>query len=219
MSKQHRSKRSPSQSSDGRDTVEETPSDAAQPDAAQPVARDGNDDHAGDEDGPDDDGPLEIAVVGELGDSEPDVTEKLLDVPIGGECTLYFDCPGGSVYSAVSLMTILKFRQIEATALVSGECSSAALWPFAACRRRIVTPFSYFLFHPMRWQSEENVQMPEAAEWARHFGRLEDGMNQLLADFLAVPHEKIREWMYPGRYVAGMELVDLGVAELFQLQP
>lgn len=178
----------------------------------------------GDEDhtieGPADaEGPVEIALVGELGDSETDIADKLLDVPIGGECTLFFDCPGGSVYSAVSLMTILKYREMRATAVVSGECSSAALWPFAACERRIVTPFSYFLFHPMRWQSEENVQLPEAAEWARHFGRLEDGMNQLLADFLHVPHETIRSWMYPGRYVSGAELVEKGVAEMYQLKP
>lgn len=162
---------------------------------------------------------FEIPVVGDLGESESDVTEKLLEVPEGGECTLFFDCPGGSVYCAVSLMTLLRYRDIQATAVVTGECSSAALWPFAACRRRVVTPFSFFLFHPMRWQSEESVQLPEAAEWARHFGRLEDGMNQLLADFLGLPLELVRKWMYPGRYVTGQELVDAGVAELFVLKP
>jgi len=175
----------------------------------------------GDEEEPDDEEPevFEIPVVGDLGESESDVTEKLLEVPEGGECTLFFDCPGGSVYCAVSLMTLLRYRDIQATAVVTGECSSAALWPFAACRRRVVTPFSFFLFHPMRWQSEESVQLPEAAEWARHFGRLEDGMNQLLADFLGLPLEMIRKWMYPGRYVTGQELVDAGVAELFVLKP
>lgn len=162
---------------------------------------------------------FEIPIVGDLGESESDVTEKLLEVPQGGECTLFFDCPGGSVYCAVSLMTLLRYRDIQATAVVTGECSSAALWPFAACQRRVVSPFSFFLFHPMRWQSEESVQLPEAAEWARHFGRLEDGMNQLLADFLGLPLEMIRNWMYPGRYVTGQELVDAGVAELFVLKP
>jgi ATP-dependent protease ClpP protease subunit len=170
---------------------------------------------------PDDQEPevFEIPLVGDLGENATDVTEKLLSVPCRGECTLFFDCPGGSVYSAMSLMTLICYRNLQATAVVSGECSSAALWPFAACRRRIVTPFSCFLFHPMKWQSEENVQLPEAAEWARHFGRLEDGMNELLSEFLSLPVETLQQWMYPGRYVSGRELVDAGVAEMYVLKP
>lgn len=169
----------------------------------------------------DDDEPesFEIPVIGDLSDCASDVTEKLLAVPEGGECTLFFDCPGGSVYSAISLLTLICYRKLDATAVVSGECSSAAIWPFAACQRRVVTPFSFFLFHPMRWQSEESVQLPEAAEWARHFGRLEDGMNELMSEFLGVSNDQVRQWMYPGRYLSGRDLVDAGVAELFALKP
>ena len=47
-------------------------------------------------------------------------------------------------------MTLLRYRQLEATAIVLGECSSAALMVFAACRRRFVTPYSTLLFHRMR---------------------------------------------------------------------
>ena len=117
------------------------------------------------------DGPVEIAIVGDLTDSEGELTDRLLGVEPGGECTIYFDSPGGSPYCAVSLMTLIKLRDLKATGIVTGECSSATLWPFAACKRRIVTPFSVMLFHPMRWQSEENVGLAEAAEWARHFGQ------------------------------------------------
>ena len=57
---------------------------------------------------------------------------------------------------------MILLRQLQVTGIVTGECSSAALWPFAACRRRIVTPFSVLLFHPMKWQSEEHVGLAEA---------------------------------------------------------
>ena len=114
-----------------------------------------------------DDGPVEIAIVGDLTDSEAELTDRLLGIEPGGECTIYFDSPGGSPYCAVSLMTLIKLRDLRATGIVTGECSSATLWPFAACKRRIVTPYSVMLFHPMRWQSEENVGLAEAAEWAR----------------------------------------------------
>jgi len=165
----------------------------------------------------DDDEPVEIAIVGDLTDSEADLTDRLLGVEPGGECTIYFDSPGGSPYCAVSLMTLIKLRNLRATGIVTGECSSATLWPFAACQRRIVTPFSVMLFHPMRWQSEENVGLAEAAEWARHFGQLEQDMDMLLAQLFGVEPEVMRDWINPGRYVSGRDLAAAGMAELVEL--
>lgn len=161
--------------------------------------------------------PIEIAIVGDLTDSEADLTDRLLSVEPGGECTIYFDSPGGSPYCAVSLMTLIQLRDIKATGIVTGECSSATLWPFAACKRRIVTPYSVMLFHPMRWQSEENVGLAEAAEWARHFGHLEQEMDELLAHLFGVSPSLMHEWINPGRYVIGRELADAGMAELVEL--
>jgi ATP-dependent protease ClpP protease subunit len=161
-------------------------------------------------------GPCEIAIVGDLTDSESELTDRLLGVAPGGECVLYFDSPGGSPYCAMSLMTLLRLRRIKATAIVTGECSSAALWPFAACARRIVTPYSVLLFHPMRWQSEENVGLAEAAEWARHFGQLERDMDDILADLFGVDRKLMAEWISPGRYVSGRELAAAGIAELVE---
>jgi ATP-dependent protease ClpP protease subunit len=165
----------------------------------------------------DEEGPVEIAIVGDLTDSEADLTDRLLSVEPAGECTIYFDSPGGSPYCAVSLMTLIKMRNIKATGIVTGECSSATLWPFAACHRRIVTPFSVMLFHPMRWQSEENVGLAEASEWARHFAQLEQDMDTLLAQLFGVPADMMRKWIIPGRYVSGREMADAGMAELVEL--
>jgi ATP-dependent Clp protease, protease subunit len=164
-----------------------------------------------------DEGPIEIAIVGDLTDSEAELTDRLLGIEPGGECTIYFDSPGGSPYCAVSLMTLIKLRRLKATGIVTGECSSATLWPFAACHRRIVTPFSVMLFHPMRWQSEENVGLAEASEWARHFGQLEDDMDSLLAQLFGVSTELMHKWRSPGRYVSGRELAEAGMAELIEL--
>lgn len=165
----------------------------------------------------DEEEPVEIAIVGDLTDTEAELTDRLLSVEPGGECTIYFDSPGGSPYCAVSLMTLIKLRDLQATGIVTGECSSATLWPFAACKRRIVTPYSVMLFHPMRWQSEENVGLAEAAEWARHFGHLEQEMDQLLAHLFGVSPSLMHEWINPGRYVIGRELADAGMAELVEL--
>ena len=163
-------------------------------------------------------GPPEIALVGDLTDNESELTERLLSVPPGGQCTLYIDSPGGSPYCAMSLMSMMLLRGIQATGIVTGECSSAALWPFAACRRRVVTPYSVLLFHPMKWQSEEHVGLAEAAEWARHFGALENEMDQLLADLFGVSRELMNKWINPGKYISGRELADAGLAEMVELK-
>src|SRR6476469_2857179 len=165
----------------------------------------------------DEEGPVEIAIVGDLTDSEADLTDRLLGVEPGGECTIYFDSPGGSPYCAVSLMTLIKMRNLKATGIVTGECSSATPWPFAACHRRIVTPFSVMLFHPMRWQSEENVGLAAASEWARHFAQLEQDMDTLLARLFGGATEMMRQGIIPGRYVSGREMAEAGMAELIEL--
>lgn len=159
----------------------------------------------------------EIAFTGDLTERESDLTDQLLDVPPGGSCVMYFDSPGGNPYVGLSLMSLMMLRGIQATGVVTGECSSAALWPLAACRRRLVTVYSVLLFHPMKWQSEENVGLAEAAEWARHFGDLEKTMDQLLAELFGVSEADMVRWMQPGRYLTGREIADAGLAELITL--
>ena len=161
---------------------------------------------------------VEIAFVGDLSDNEAELTDKLLSVPVGGRCTLYIDSPGGGPYCAISLTTLLLTRQIHATAIVTGECSSAAIWPFAACKRRLVTPYSVLLFHPMKWQSDERIELAEAAEWARHFENLELEMDSFLAQLLDLSSDQLDVWNKPGRYVSGRELVDKGLAEMLDLR-
>ena len=163
------------------------------------------------------DEPVEFCMVGDLTDNESDLCDKLLDVPRGGECTIYFDSPGGSPYTAISLMTLILIRRVKATGIVTGECSSSALWPFAACSKRIVTPFSYLLFHPMKSQSEEQMGLEEAAEWSRHFAELEQEMDQVLAKLFNVTIDRLAPWLKPGRYVTGRELCEAGLAEMVEL--
>src|SRR5215510_6910994 len=166
-----------------------------------------------------DDSPLEIAICGDLTEHEGDVCEKLLGVPLEGECVLYFNSPGGSAYVALSLASLLVLRGMNATGVVLGECSSAAIWPLAACRRRIVTAHSVHLFHPLKWESGEHVDIDEAAEWARHFAYLEQDMDGVLARLFGVSPDRLAAWMKPGRYVSGHELAAAGLAEIVELAP
>jgi ATP-dependent protease ClpP protease subunit len=164
-------------------------------------------------------GPVEIALVGDLTDNEADITDRLLGIEPGGECTIYFDSPGGNPYCAMSLVTLMRLRGIKATGVVTGECSSAALWPFATCTRRLVTAYSVLLFHPMKWQSEEHIGITEAAEWSRHFAEIERDMDVLLAELFGTAADLIAQWIRTHRYVTGSEMAAAGLAEMVSLQP
>lgn len=159
--------------------------------------------------------PWEISVCGDLTERQADLLEQFTEVPRGSKGVVYFDSCGGSVYTGLSLGTLIRLRSLRVTAVVIGECSSAALVPFAACQQRLVTPHSTLLFHPMRWQSDEDVRLEEATEWARHFKDLETRLDLLLATLLNVSPEILRGWTRPGRFVSGSELAAEGIAALF----
>jgi len=159
----------------------------------------------------------EIAVIGEVDDWEEDVVRALLDVPAGGSCVFYIDSTGGSVYGALAVLTLLRYRKLKATAIVLGECSSAALLLFAACQKRLVTAHSTLLFHKMRWQSDKRVDCGEAVRWARHFEELERDIDDLQVRLFGAAEAKVRAWTLAGDFVTGPQLVAEGLAELLPL--
>jgi len=159
----------------------------------------------------------EIPVIGEVDDWEADVIRALLEIPHGGECVLYIDSAGGSVYGALAVLALMRHRRLQGTAVVLGECSSAALLLFAACKRRLVTRYSTLLFHRMRWQSDKRVGSEEAFRWAKHFEDMEEDLDALQVQLFGAAEEQIRTWTRGGHYVTGPELVAAGLAELLPL--
>ena len=162
-------------------------------------------------------GRWELALTGDIGDKQGDLLSRLVEVPFKSRGTIYFDTGGGSVYAGLALASVIRLRGLDVDGIVAGECSSAALLPFAACKRRFVTAFSSMLFHPIRWSSDEDVRYEEAVEWARHFALLEQDIDTLLARMFDLPRETLESWTRPGKFVSGPDLVEAGVAKLIDL--
>lgn len=161
--------------------------------------------------------PWEIAICGDLTDKQADLISRLVEVPRNSRGTIFFDSCGGSAYVGLALASLIRLRGLKADGVVAGECSSAAILPFAACQRRFVTPHCTLLFHPVRWQSEENVRMEEASEWARHFKIMEEDLDGLLVKLLGCSLELLTSWTRPGRFVTGRELAETGMAKIIDL--
>jgi ATP-dependent protease ClpP protease subunit len=159
----------------------------------------------------------EVAVVGDVDDWEEEVVKALLEMPPGGDCTFYIDSAGGSVFGALAVLTLLKHRRLRGTAVVLGECSSAALLLFAGCQRRLVTAYSTLLFHRMRWHSEKRIISHEAVHWARHFEQMENDIDDLQVRLFGAAEQQVRDWTANGHYVSGLQLVAAGLAELLEL--
>jgi len=159
----------------------------------------------------------ELALCGDLTDKQLELTERLMEVPRRSRGTLFIDSCGGNIYVGLALASLIRLRGLDPIAVVAGECSSAALLPFAACRRRFVTEHATLLFHPLRWQSEEDVRLEEATEWARHFQHLETDVDRLLARMFGIEQDLLQSWTRPGRFLTGSEIVAAGIAELVDL--
>lgn len=163
------------------------------------------------------DGRWEMAICGDLTDRQMDLINRLVEVPRNSSGTIFFDSCGGSAYVGLGLASLIRLRGLKPIGVVTGECSSAAILPFAACEQRFVTPHSTLLFHPLRWQSEESVKYEEAAEWARHFKEMEGDLDRLLAKMFDIDVERLTSWTRPGRFVTGAEMVEAGLAEMLDL--
>lgn len=163
------------------------------------------------------DGRWEMSLAGELTDKHSELVAQFVDAPPRSSGTLWIDSCGGSVYAGLAIASLIRLRGLSVTAVVVGECSSAALLPFAACTRRFVTPHATLLFHPMRWQSEEDVQLEQATEWARHFKALEEDLDELLGRMLDVTTDQLNQWSRPGRFLNGSEAAAAGLATMVDL--
>jgi ATP-dependent protease ClpP protease subunit len=160
----------------------------------------------------------EIAVIGELfEEAERDIVQAILETSAGSEVDLYIDSAGGSIYAALAVAALIRFRKLKARAIVLSECSSSAVLIFAACERRLVAPHSVFLFHRARWRSEKDVRTDEAASWAEHFLWLEREVDRYQAKLFGVDSTTLERWTQANRYVLGSELVSLGLAEIVEV--
>lgn len=161
--------------------------------------------------------PWEMAIFGDLTEKQSELMERLLQVPRNSRGTIFFDSGGGSIYTGLALATLIRMRGLDPDGVVAGECSSAALMPLAACKRRWVTPHSTLLFHPVRWQSDEDLRFEEAEEWARHFKFVEADMDELLTRMFGIAPDKLLAWTRPGKFVTGPEMVEAGLAKMIDL--
>lgn len=159
----------------------------------------------------------EIPVIGEVDDWEDDVIKALLELPPRSPCVFYIDSAGGSVFGALAVLTLLRHRRLEGTAIVLGECSSATILLLAACQKRFVTPYSTLLFHRMRWQSDKRIGAQEAQLWAKHFDEMEKDIDTLQVRLFGRAEEQVRQWTAGGHYVSGRDLVTAGLAELLEV--
>ena len=54
----------------------------------------------------------ELPLVGDVDDWEADTIRALIEIPEGGACVFHIDSAGGSVYSALAVVTLLRLRRL-----------------------------------------------------------------------------------------------------------
>lgn len=161
--------------------------------------------------------PHIVTLLDDVEKCEKEVVESLMAIPDGRSVRIMINSGGGSVYASLGMATVLKMKRLQSEAIVLADCSSSALLVFATCRTRRVAPHASFLFHPMRWTSEEHARLPAARSWSTEFTRVSEVCEKWLVEHLPIPRRTLRQWMTQERYVEAQELIDLGLAEPLDL--
>ncbi|MCC5877971.1 MAG: ATP-dependent Clp protease proteolytic subunit [Candidatus Sumerlaeia bacterium] len=157
--------------------------------------------------------PATITILDDVEKCEKEAIEGILALPPRKAVQIVINSGGGSVYASLAIIAAMRLRNLNAEAVVLADCSSAALLVLAACQRRLLAPHSSFLFHPMRWSSEEQARLTAAKSWAGEFDRLSTIFEDTLADELPIDRRTLRGWIRHEKYISAAELIDRGIAE------
>ncbi len=163
-------------------------------------------------------GPLEIALVGDLTESEAELTDKLLAVEPGGECTLYIDSPGGSPYCAMSLTA----ADYAARPASHRHCHRRMFVRGPVAVRRLPPPHGHALQHSAVSSDEmakRRARRPaRSTEWARHFDQLETDMDRFLGDLFGAARRRYSAMDHVAslRFRSGIGRSRFGRADRFQ---
>lgn len=144
---------------------------------------------------------------------EKEVVEGILALPPRKAVQIVINSGGGSVYASLAIRTAMAMRNVQAEAVVLADCSSAALLVLAACQRRLVASHASFLFHPMRWSSEEQARLTAAKSWAGEFERLSSIFEDTLVEEFPIDRRTVRGWIRQEKYVTAEELIERGIAD------
>lgn len=161
--------------------------------------------------------PHIVTLLDDVEKCEREVVEALLSLPDKAKVQIVINSGGGSVYASLGIATVIKMKQFQAEAIVLADCSSSALLVFAACQTRRVAPHASFLFHPMKWTSEESARLSAAQSWSAEFRRVAFAAENWVVEHMGLPRRTLRRWIREERYVEAPELFALGIAEPLNL--
>lgn len=161
--------------------------------------------------------PKVITLLDDVEKCEKEVVESLLALPDKRNVQVIINSGGGSVYASLGIATVMRMKKFSAEAVVLADCSSSALMVFAACQTRYVAPHASFLFHPMKWSSEDQARLNAARSWSSEFSRISQVAEDWLVENLPLSRRTLRSWIRKERYVSALELIDHGVAEPLDL--
>ncbi len=159
-----------------------------------------------------------VTLLDDVEKCEKEVIESLLALPDRKPVNLVINSGGGSVYASFGIATTIRMKALQATAIVLADCSSSALLVFASCSQRYVAPHASFLFHPMRWSSEDQSRLSGAKSWSSEFERVTAESEEWLAQRLPMHKRTLRKWIREERYVPAHELVEMGLADYLDLE-
>ncbi len=153
-----------------------------------------------------------LLLYGEIYDGVAQmVHDALAQVPAGRDVTLRIHSPGGSIYEALAIYSLLNEVRERLTAIVDGSAMSAAAVIFQAAKTRLVHETSTFMIHNA-WMSAagDADELEEAAVLLREEN---DRVANILSERSGIPLDEIKAMMDRETRLRGREIVEKGFAD------
>lgn len=107
---------------------------------------------------------FDIFLDDEIG--SPSEYRELISILFGAseidDISLFINCPGGQLDSALAIIEGIKFTQANVTAVLVGACHSAASMIMMYCHNVIVTESAYSMIHTASYGSSGNTSNVKA---------------------------------------------------------
>jgi ATP-dependent Clp protease protease subunit len=156
-------------------------------------------------------GHRHLYLFGELTDEQAkEVVERLVS-QWDREHVLFINSDGGSSFSALALVNVLKLHgRVDTVCL--GVALSGAADCLAAGRRRLIVPNAIAMIHQVSWDLGHEITA-NLLKNAHFLDRLNNQLTEMLARDCRQPIERVRADIVTDHYLFGQEIIDYGLAD------
>jgi ATP-dependent Clp protease protease subunit len=120
--------------------------------------------------------------------------------------TFVLNTYGGDLYNAFAIYDLIKMQEIKTRVLCNGPVMSAGTVILQAADERVITPYSYLMYH-------FGLQVAETQQCVAHFSELTTDLKKLYSKTSKASKKEINNWFEKETYYNAKQALALGLVD------